>query len=96
MDKKTESRLEGVIRRNLKIIKLSTYYKQYRNPGLCRVPGALPSAFCRALGKVLHSVTSSFTERRTLGTEIHSTKTSLPSVEPSAKAVLGKEPSAVV
>ena len=23
----------------------------YRNPGLCRVPDALPSAFCRALGK---------------------------------------------
>jgi hypothetical protein len=21
----------------------------YRNPGLCRVPGALPSAFCQAL-----------------------------------------------
>jgi hypothetical protein len=23
----------------------------YRNPGLCRVPEFLPSAFCRALGK---------------------------------------------
>jgi hypothetical protein len=43
------------------------------------VPGALPSAFCRALGKVLLSVTSSFTECRTLGTEKHSVKTSSPS-----------------
>jgi hypothetical protein len=25
--------------------------RHYRNPGLCRVPDALPSAFCRALGK---------------------------------------------
>jgi hypothetical protein len=49
-----------------------------------------------ALGKVLHSVTSSFTECRTLGTEIHSAKTSLPSAEPSAKAALTKEPSAAV
>jgi hypothetical protein len=31
----------------------------YRNPGLCRVPEALPSAFCRALGK------EAFVERRT-------------------------------
>jgi hypothetical protein len=68
----------------------------YRNLGLCRVPGALPSAFCRALGKVLLSVTSSFTECRTLGIEIHSTKTSLSSAEHSAKAALGKEPSTVV
>jgi hypothetical protein len=46
----------------------------------------LPSA---ALGKVMLSVTSSFTECRTLGTEIHSAKTSLPSAEHSAKAVVG-------
>jgi hypothetical protein len=31
----------------------------YRNPGLCRVPAALPSAFYRALGK------EDFAERRT-------------------------------
>jgi hypothetical protein len=31
----------------------------YRNPGLCRVPAALPSAFYRALGK------ENFAERRT-------------------------------
>jgi hypothetical protein len=31
----------------------------YRNPGLCRVPGALSSAFCRALGE------ESFAESRT-------------------------------
>jgi hypothetical protein len=54
---------------------------------------SLPRA---ALGKVLHSVTRSFTERKTLGIEIHLAKTSLPSVEPSAKAAIGKEPSAVV
>jgi hypothetical protein len=31
----------------------------YRNPGLCRVPATLPSAFYRALGK------KDFAERRT-------------------------------
>jgi hypothetical protein len=44
----------------------------YQNPALCRVLGALPNAFCRALDKDLLSVTSMFTESRTLGTEIHS------------------------
>jgi hypothetical protein len=39
----------------------------YRNPGLCRVLEALPSAFYRALGKVLRSVTRQFTECRALG-----------------------------
>jgi hypothetical protein len=48
------------------------------------------------LGKVLHSVTCSFVECRTLGTEIHSVKKSLPSAEHLAKAALGKEPSAAV
>jgi hypothetical protein len=43
----------------------------YWNSGLYRVLGSLPSA---ALGKVLLSVTSSFNECRTLGTEIHSAK----------------------
>jgi hypothetical protein len=36
--------------------------------------GSLPSAFCRALGKVLLSVMTTFTESRTLGIEIHSAK----------------------
>jgi hypothetical protein len=49
-----------------------------------------------ALGKVLHSVTISFTKCRTLGTELQSAKTTLPSAEPSAKTALGKEPSATV
>jgi hypothetical protein len=57
------------------------------------VKTSLPKA---TLGKVLHSVTRSFTEYRTLGTKVHSIKTSLPSAEPSAKAALGKEPSAAV
>jgi hypothetical protein len=56
----------------------------YRNLALCRVLDALPSAFCWALGKVLLSVTSVFTESRTLGIEIHSVKKSLPSVKHSA------------
>jgi hypothetical protein len=49
-----------------------------------------------ALSKVLLSVTSSFTECRTLGTETHSVKTYLPSGEHSAKVALGKGPSAAV
>jgi hypothetical protein len=49
-----------------------------------------------ALGKVLFSVTNSFAERRTLGKELHLTKISLPSAKHSAKAVLGKGPSAAV
>jgi hypothetical protein len=72
------------------------YNHHYWNPSLYRVLGSLPSAFCRALGKVLLSVTTSFTECRTLGTEIHSTKKPLPSAEHSAKAALGKGPSAAV
>jgi hypothetical protein len=47
-----------------------------------------------ALGKVRLSVTSWFTERRTLGTGPHSAKTCLPSVWHSAKKALGKRPSA--
>jgi hypothetical protein len=49
-----------------------------------------------ALGKVLLSITRSFTECRTLGTEIHLATTSSPSAEHSAKEALGKEPSATV
>jgi hypothetical protein len=67
---------------------------------LCRVPfvghsakKALPRA---ALGKVRLSVTSLFTECRTLGTGPHSAKTCLPSVKHSAKKALGKGPSATV
>jgi hypothetical protein len=67
---------------------------------LCRVPFlghsakmALPRA---ALGKAWLSVTSLFTECRTLGTGPHSAKTCLPSVKHSAKGALGKGPSAAV
>jgi hypothetical protein len=55
-----------------------------RNPALCRVRGALPSAFfghstkksllSATLGKVLLLATTLFNKSRTLGTEIHSTK----------------------
>jgi hypothetical protein len=48
---------------------------------------SLPSA---ALGKVLRSVKSLFTECTTLGTTKHSAKTALPRVEHSAKMALGK------
>jgi hypothetical protein len=54
---------------------------------------ALPRA---AIGKVRLSVTSLFTECRTLGTGHHSAKTCLPSVKHSAKAALGKGPSAAL
>jgi hypothetical protein len=61
---------------------------------LCRVlfighsaKKTLPSA---ALGKVLRSVKSLFTECRTLGTAKHSAKTALPSGKHSAKTALGK------
>jgi hypothetical protein len=60
----------------------------YRNPALSRVHSfghsakmALPSA---ALGKVLLSVLTAFTESRTLGKERHSAKTILPSAKHSA------------
>jgi Na+-translocating ferredoxin:NAD+ oxidoreductase RnfA subunit len=56
----------------------------YRNPALCRVLGALPSVFCRSLGKVTLLVTTPFTECRTLGIDRHSIKTSLPSATRSA------------
>jgi hypothetical protein len=48
------------------------------------------------LGKVLLSVKITFAESRTLGTEIHLTKTYLPSAKNSAKAALGKGPSTAV
>jgi hypothetical protein len=51
--------------------------RHYRNPALYRVPAALPSAFYRALGKVLRSVKSLFNECTTLGTSKHSAKTAL-------------------
>jgi hypothetical protein len=60
------------------------------------VSAFLPSAFCRALGKVRLSATSLFTECWTLGTGPHSAKTRLPSVKHSAKVALGKGPSAAV
>jgi hypothetical protein len=57
---------------------------------------ALPIAFRRALGKVEISATNHFTERRTPGKEIHSTKIPLPRAKHSATAALGKGPSAAV
>jgi hypothetical protein len=67
---------------------------------LCRVlfighsaKKTLPSA---ALGKVLRSVKSLFTECRTLGTAKHLAKTALPSVKHSAKTALDKGPLATV
>jgi hypothetical protein len=41
----------------------------YRNPGLCRVPGALPSAFCWALGKDIFAE-SHTRQSPTLGNEV--------------------------
>jgi hypothetical protein len=80
------------------ICSLCTVIESVRATRLLALPefGSLPSAFCRALGKVLHSVTISFTECRTLDTEIHSVKTSLPSGKHSAKVALGKGSSAAV
>jgi hypothetical protein len=67
---------------------------------LCRVPfvgHSTKKALSRAaLGKVRLSVTSLFTECRTLGTGPHSAKTCLPSVKHSAKKALGKGLSAAV
>jgi hypothetical protein len=71
-------------------------YIHYRNPSLCRVSGSLPSAFYRALGKVLRSVKSLFTECETLGTEKHLANIVLPSGKHSAKMALGKGPLAAV
>jgi hypothetical protein len=65
----------------------------YRNPSLYRVPNNLPSA---TLHKLRLSVTSLFTECRTLGTCLHSAKTCVPSVKHSANKALGKGPSAAV
>jgi hypothetical protein len=65
------------------------------------VSDALPSAFCRALGELLLSVTSWFAECRTLGTGELSAKPCLPSVKywtlgKEGKGALGKGPSAAV
>jgi hypothetical protein len=67
---------------------------------LCRVifighsaKQTLPST---ALGNVLRSVKSWFTECRTLGTTKHSAKTALPSVKHSANMALSKGPLAAV
>jgi hypothetical protein len=65
----------------------------YRNPGLCRVPGSLPRA---ALGEVLRSVKSLFTECGTLGTEKHLANTALPSGKHSAKMAFDKGPLAAI
>jgi hypothetical protein len=57
--------------------------RHYRNPALCRVFGALPSLSSAALGKVLLSVMTTFTESRALGTETHSAKKLVPSAKHS-------------
>ena len=61
---------------------------------LCRVlfigHSAKKSLSSAALGKVLRSVKSLFTECRTLGTAKHSAKIALPRVKHSAKMALGK------
>jgi hypothetical protein len=68
-----------------------------RQRRLCREPHSAKKALPRAaLGKVWLSVTSLFTECRTLGTGPHSAKTCLPSVKHSAKVALGIGPSAAV
>jgi hypothetical protein len=63
---------------------------------LCRVlfigHSAKPSLPRAALGKLLRSVNSLFTDCRTLGTAKHSAKTALPSVKHSANMALGKGP----
>jgi hypothetical protein len=67
---------------------------------LCRVPfvgHSAKAALSRAaLGEFLLSITSWFTECRTLDTEELSAKTCLLSVKHSAKVALGKGPSAAV
>jgi hypothetical protein len=67
---------------------------------LCRVSfvghSANKSLPRTALGKVWLSVTSLFTECRTLDTGRHSAKTGLSSVKHSAKVALGKGPSVAV
>jgi hypothetical protein len=67
---------------------------------LCRVlfigHSAKPTLPSAALGKVLRSVKSLFTECRTLGTAKHSAKTVLPSVKHSTNMALGKGPLAAV
>jgi hypothetical protein len=72
----------------------------YRNPWLCRVlfvgHSAKKPLSSAALGKVLLSVNNVFTESRTLGTDVHSAKISLPSVKHSTKVALGKGSSAAV
>jgi hypothetical protein len=71
-----------------------------RCSALCRVlfvgHSAKKHLLSAALGKVLFSVTNSFAESRTLGKELHSTKISLSSAKHSAKAALGKGPSAAI
>jgi hypothetical protein len=48
----------------------------YWNPALCRVLDALPNAFCRALGEITLSPTTTFTESKTLVIDRHYATTS--------------------
>jgi hypothetical protein len=72
----------------------------YYNSALCRLffigHSAKTSLPIVALGKVTLSVTTTFTESRTLGIDRHSAKRSLPSVNARQKTTLDKWPSAAV
>jgi hypothetical protein len=72
----------------------------YRNPALCRVlfvrHSAKTSLSTAALGKITLSITTMFTESRTLDIDRHSVKKSLSSVNVRRKTTLGKWPLAVV
>lgn len=48
----------------------------YWNPAFCRVLDALLNAFCRALGEITFSVTTTFNESKTLDIDRHYTMTS--------------------
>jgi hypothetical protein len=69
---------------------ISGYGFHYRNRVLCRVLDALPSAFCRALGKVLLSVMTAFKQnsqhRNTLGKKIFAECQTLGEWQRSAKS----------
>jgi hypothetical protein len=79
---------------------MTTSSNTIRIRGFCRVffvghsaKKPLPTT---ALDKVLLSITNSFAECKTLGTERHSTNISLSSAKHSAKSALGKGPLAAV
>jgi hypothetical protein len=97
----TKCTFASLTRQNKRLSRITTGIRAFAEcRRLCRVlfighsaKKTLPSA---ALGKVLRSVKSLFTECRTLGTAKHSAKTALPSVKHSANMALGKGPLAAV